>query len=65
VVRPFAALIKVYERVFYTWGPLFGALLLAGLWGLVRQLATRAAGAAPDLRDRGHRRLGAPSMEGD
>jgi hypothetical protein len=36
VVRPFAILIAGYERVFYTYGPLFGLILLAGLGGMVR-----------------------------
>jgi hypothetical protein len=36
VVEPFAALISLYERVFYTWGPLFGIIMLMGLGGVVR-----------------------------
>ena len=36
VVEPFAALISLYERVVYTYGPLFGLIVLAGLGGLVR-----------------------------
>jgi hypothetical protein len=36
VVEPFAALISLYERVFYTWGPLFGVIMLMGLGGVVR-----------------------------
>jgi hypothetical protein len=36
VVEPFAALISLYERVIYTWGPLFGLILLVGLGGVVR-----------------------------
>ena len=36
VVEPFAALIALYERVFYTWGPLFGLIMLCGLGGVVR-----------------------------
>jgi len=36
VVEPFAALMSLYERVFYTWGPLFGLIMLCGLGGVVR-----------------------------
>jgi hypothetical protein len=36
VVEPFAFLIAGYERVFYTYGPLFGIILLIGLGGVVR-----------------------------
>jgi len=36
VVKPFAFLIAGYERVFYTYGPLFGLILLTGLGGVVR-----------------------------
>jgi len=36
VVEPFAALISLYERVFYTYGPLFGLIMLCGLGGVVR-----------------------------
>jgi len=36
VVRPFAILIDGYERVFYTYGPLFGVIMVMGLGGLVR-----------------------------
>jgi hypothetical protein len=36
VVEPFAALISLYERIIYTYGPLFGLIVLAGLGGLVR-----------------------------
>ena len=36
VVRPFAVLIDGYERVFYTYGPLFGLILLTGLGGVLR-----------------------------
>jgi hypothetical protein len=36
VVRPVAILIDGYERVFYTYGPLFGLILLTGLGGVVR-----------------------------
>ncbi len=36
VVKPFAILIAGYERVFYTYGPLFGLILLTGLGGVVR-----------------------------
>jgi hypothetical protein len=36
VVEPFAALISLYERIFYTYGPLFGLILLTGLGGVLR-----------------------------
>jgi hypothetical protein len=36
VVRPVAILIDGYERVFYTYGPLFGLILLTGLGGVLR-----------------------------
>jgi hypothetical protein len=36
VLRPVAYLIGGYQRVFYTWGPLFGAILAVGLAGLIR-----------------------------
>jgi Dolichyl-phosphate-mannose-protein mannosyltransferase len=36
IVEPFAALIALYEHVIYTWGPLFGLILLTGLGGVVR-----------------------------
>jgi Dolichyl-phosphate-mannose-protein mannosyltransferase len=35
-VEPFAALIVLYQRIFYTYGPLFGLILLTGLGGVVR-----------------------------
>jgi hypothetical protein len=36
VVEPFAALTALYEHIVYTWGPLFGVILLMGLGGVVR-----------------------------
>lgn len=44
VVRPVAILIDAYERVFYTYGPLFGLIMIAGLGGVIRLrgLPTRA-----------------------
>ena len=36
VVKPFAILIDGYQRVFYTYGPLFGLILLTGLGGVLR-----------------------------
>ena len=36
VVEPFAILISWYERLFFTYGPLFGLILLTGLGGVVR-----------------------------
>jgi len=41
VVKPFAFLIGGYERVFYTYGPLFALILLTGLGGMVRFRRTR------------------------
>ena len=36
VVEPFAIVIDLYQRVFYTYGPLFGLILLTGLGGVLR-----------------------------
>jgi hypothetical protein len=36
VVEPFATLIDLYQHVIYTYGPLFGLIMLTGLGGLVR-----------------------------
>jgi hypothetical protein len=36
VVRPVAILIDGYERVVYTYGPLFGLIMIAGLGGVVQ-----------------------------
>jgi len=36
VIEPFAVAIGGYQRVFFTYGPLYGAIMLAGLGGLVR-----------------------------
>jgi hypothetical protein len=36
VVRPVASLIVGYQRVFYTYGPLFGLIMLTGLGGVLR-----------------------------
>ena len=36
VVKPFAILIDGYQRIFYTYGPLFGLILLTGLGGVLR-----------------------------
>jgi hypothetical protein len=36
VVEPFAALIALYERIVYTYGPLFGLIVLTGLGGVLR-----------------------------
>jgi hypothetical protein len=36
VVKPTATLIAGYQRVFYTWGPLLGAILVTGFGGLIR-----------------------------
>ena len=35
VVRPFAILIDGYQRVFYTYGPLFGLVVATGLGGVL------------------------------
>jgi hypothetical protein len=52
VVRPVAILIDAYERVFYTYGPLFGLILLAGLGGVVslRGLPSRQSWPPRSLR---------------
>jgi hypothetical protein len=47
VVKPFAVLIDGYERVFYTYGPLFGLLPLTGLGGVLR--IRRSRGRPPRL----------------
>jgi hypothetical protein len=36
VVRPVATVIVAYQRVFYTYGPLFGLIMLTGLGGMLR-----------------------------
>jgi hypothetical protein len=36
VVRPFSAAVRVYQRFFYTYGPLLGAALLFAFGGLIR-----------------------------
>src|SRR5689334_2492364 len=36
VVRPVATLMVGYQRVFYTYGPLFGLIMITGLGGLLR-----------------------------
>ncbi len=48
VVEPFAILIDGYERVFYTYGPLFGLIMLMGLGGVVR-IRRRPRGRDPRL----------------
>jgi hypothetical protein len=47
VVKPFAILIDGYERVFYTYGPLFGLIMLTGLGGVIR--IRRVRGRLPRL----------------
>jgi hypothetical protein len=47
VVEPFAVLIAGYERVFYTYGPLFGLILVTGLGGVLR--IRRPRGGIPRL----------------
>jgi hypothetical protein len=50
VVKPFAFLIAGYERVFYTYGPLFGLILLTGLGGVFRVVwIRRRQGRSPRL----------------
>ncbi len=41
-VRPVAILIDGYERVVYTYGPLFGLIMIAGLGGVVRLRGLRS-----------------------
>ncbi len=36
VVKPFACPIAAYERLVYTYGPLFGLIMIAGLGGVIR-----------------------------
>jgi hypothetical protein len=47
VVEPFAVLIAGYQRVFYTYGPLFGLILVTGLGGVLR--IRRLRGVLPRL----------------
>jgi len=47
VIRPFAILIDGYERVFYTYGPLFGLIMVTGLGGVIR--IRRVRGRLPRL----------------
>ena len=49
VVRPFAILIDGYQRIFYTYGPLFGLILFTGLGGVVRIRRRQAPGTRPGL----------------
>jgi hypothetical protein len=49
VVRPVAILIDGYERVFYTYGPLFGLIMVAGLGGVVRLRPRHGGVRAPRL----------------
>jgi hypothetical protein len=41
-VEPFAAVIVLYQHIVYTYGPLFGIILLTGLGGMVRIEGLRA-----------------------
>ena len=36
VIQPFASLIALYERVVFTYGPLFGLIMIMGLGGVLR-----------------------------
>jgi hypothetical protein len=47
VIQPFATLIAGYQRVFYTYGPLFGLILFTGLGGVLR--LRRPRGRPPRL----------------
>ena len=49
IVRPFAILIDGYQRIFYTYGPLFGLILLTGLGRVVRITRRQAPGTRPGL----------------
>jgi hypothetical protein len=49
VVRPVAILIDAYGRVVYTYGPLFGLIMIAGLGGVVRLRRPRDGRPAPRL----------------
>jgi hypothetical protein len=41
VIKPFAFPIAGYERLFYTYGPLFGVIMIVGLGGVLRARARR------------------------
>jgi 4-amino-4-deoxy-L-arabinose transferase-like glycosyltransferase len=45
IVNPFAAIIRFYQRYVWLPGTVYGLILLIGLFGLVRGLFTRKAGA--------------------
>jgi len=58
VVEPFAAFMIAYQRVFWTWGPLFGLIMIVGLGGVlrvrqVRQWRLRRGGLPVYLAPRG------------
>lgn len=40
VVHPYAPMIRLYQRYVFTYGPLFGAIMLAGLAGVARRWRT-------------------------
>jgi Dolichyl-phosphate-mannose-protein mannosyltransferase len=40
VIRPYSSAMRLWQRYIFTYGPLFGALLLAGLAGLARRWRT-------------------------
>jgi len=74
VVRPVAILIDGYERVFYTYGPLFGLILLTGLGGVLRirrrpgrrpVLAWSPRGSAGSISPGGTHPPGPPSGKDD
>jgi hypothetical protein len=46
IILPVASVLAVYQRVVYTYGPLFGLIMLLGLGGLVR-VRTREIGTVP------------------
>jgi hypothetical protein len=64
VIEPFAVLIAGYQRLFYTYGPLFGAILLTGLGGVLRLhgVVRRRWRASGLIRVQLHRYRGAGSM---
>jgi hypothetical protein len=70
VVRPVAILIDAYGRVVYTYGPLFGLIMIAGLGGVVR-LRPRGSGvvvedgAVVGLRVRGPEAAAPERIEAD
>lgn len=52
VVQPFASPIALYARVIFTYGPLFGLIMLTGLGGLVRLRSVPRPGLVRLVRSR-------------